>query len=117
MRTVSLSWGVKGSGLPVRVFVSLSIILTGAEPVRLIPRDANGHDNMGRMKPVLALAVLACVCCTIGAVAALPQDDTLRVSVDLVNVPFTVTDRHGRFVSGLTAKDFLVEEDGRRQEI
>jgi VWFA-related protein len=28
-----------------------------------------------------------------------------------------VTDRHGRFVSGLTAKDFTVEEDGRRQQI
>jgi len=72
---------------------------------------------MGRMKPVLAIAVLSVICCTIGAAATLPQDDTLRVSVDLVNVPFTVTDRHGRFVSGLTAKDFLVEEDGRRQEI
>ena len=72
---------------------------------------------MGRMKPVLAIAVLIVICCTFGAAAALRQDDTLKVSVDLVNVPFTVTDRHGRFVSGLTAKDFLVEEDGRRQEI
>jgi len=32
-------------------------------------------------------------------------------------VQFSVTDRHGRFVSGLTAQDFKVEEDGRRQEI
>jgi VWFA-related protein len=45
------------------------------------------------------------------------DQDTLKVSVELVNVPFSVIDRHGRFVSGLTAKDFLVEEDGRRQEI
>jgi VWFA-related protein len=43
--------------------------------------------------------------------------DTLKVAVDLVNVQFTVTDRHGRFVPGLTKQDFLVEEDGRRQEI
>src|SRR6266568_5881222 len=43
--------------------------------------------------------------------------DTLNVTVDLVNVQFSVTDRHGRFVSGLTAQDFKVEEDGRRQEI
>ncbi len=28
-----------------------------------------------------------------------------------------MTDRHGRFVPGLTKQDFLVEEDGRRQEI
>ena len=45
------------------------------------------------------------------------SQDTLKVAVDLVNVQFSVTDRHGRFVSGLTAKDFKVEEDGRRQEI
>src|SRR5436190_3014073 len=45
------------------------------------------------------------------------SQDTLRVAVDLVNVQFSVTDRHGRFVSGLTVKDFTVEEGGRRQEI
>src|SRR5438093_4064067 len=45
------------------------------------------------------------------------SQDTLKVTVDLVNVQLTVTDRHGRFVSGLTAQDFKVEEDGRRQEI
>jgi len=41
----------------------------------------------------------------------------LKVTVDLVNVQFSVTDRQGRFVPGLTAQDFKVEEDGRRQEI
>src|SRR5262245_43263335 len=45
------------------------------------------------------------------------SQDTLKVAVDLVNVQFSVTDRRGRFVSGLTANDFKVEEDGRRQEI
>jgi VWFA-related protein len=73
---------------------------------------------MGRMKPVLALVLLMIVVCFGITAGAVSQDqDTLKVSVDLVNVPFTVTDRHGRFVSGLTAKDFSVEEDGRRQEI
>ena len=43
--------------------------------------------------------------------------DTLKVAVDLVNVQFSVTDRRGRFVPGLTAQDFKVDEDGRRQEI
>ena len=73
---------------------------------------------MGRMKPVLALSLLIVVAC--GGVflyAAAQDQDTLKVSVDLVNVQFSVMDRHGRFVPGLTAKDFLVEEDGRRQEI
>ncbi len=42
---------------------------------------------------------------------------TISVGVDLVNVLFTVTDDKGRFVSGLGPDDFIVEEDGERQEI
>src|SRR5262245_43894405 len=72
---------------------------------------------MGRMKPVLAWTLLFIACCGIVAGARPGQQDTLKVIVDLVNVPFTVTDRHGRFVPGLTAQDFKVEEDGRRQDI
>jgi len=76
---------------------------------------------MGRMKPrlVLILVLLA----VIGGLAStsVPQlraaQDTLKVAVDLVNVQFSVTDKRGRFVAGLTAQDFKVEEDGRRQEI
>src|SRR5262245_13607234 len=94
------------------------LFLWALRHVCLINCRANGHDNMRRMKPVLALALLTTViCCGLAASARTQDQDTLKVSVDLVNVPFTVTDRHGRFVSGLTAKDFLVEEDGRRQEI
>jgi VWFA-related protein len=66
-----------------------------------------------RAKAIVILLVAA----TIYAVLTTSAQDTLRVAVDLVNVQFSVTDRHGRFVSGLTAKDFKVEEDGRRQEI
>src|SRR6516165_1527910 len=41
----------------------------------------------------------------------------MRVDVRLVNVVATVTDTHGRYVSNLTANDFVLEEDGKRQEI
>jgi Ca-activated chloride channel family protein len=37
--------------------------------------------------------------------------------VDLVEVYATVSDSHGAPMSGLTRDDFVVEEDGRRQEI
>jgi VWFA-related protein len=71
------------------------------------------------MKPGLVLILLLGT--MMAAVSAGPGrqsgQDTLKVNVDLVNVQFTVTDRHGRFVPGLTKQDFLVEEDGRRQEI
>src|SRR5215831_4831414 len=72
-----------------------------------------------KMKPGLVLILLLSL--MTAAVSAGPHrqtdQDTLKVAVDLVNVQFSVTDRHGRFVPGLTKQDFLVEEDGRRQEI
>jgi VWFA-related protein len=42
---------------------------------------------------------------------------TLRVAVDLVNVLFTVTDGSGRLITNLSKEDFVVEEDGQKQEI
>jgi VWFA-related protein len=41
----------------------------------------------------------------------------LRVDVRLVNVVATVTDRNGRYVDGLQASDFTLEEDGKPQQI
>jgi len=40
-----------------------------------------------------------------------------RAGVDLVNVGVTVTDKKGRLVAGLTADDFELYEDGRKQGI
>jgi len=65
------------------------------------------------MKHVAILLLLVAI--SLPAPAA--QQDSLKVTVDLVNVQFTVTDRHGRFVPGLRAEDFAVEEDGKRQEL
>lgn len=41
----------------------------------------------------------------------------LKVDVRLVNVVATVTDEKGRYVAELTPEDFIVEDDGVRQEI
>lgn len=40
-----------------------------------------------------------------------------RSGVDLINVTATVSDRNGRFVSGLAQDDFLVYEDDRLQDL
>lgn len=40
-----------------------------------------------------------------------------KSGVELVNVNVTVTDRTGRFISGLTQDDFVVYDDGREQEV
>jgi len=45
------------------------------------------------------------------------SETTLKVNVDLVNVIFTATEGNGRLVPGLNKEDFLVEEDGRKQEV
>ncbi|MBI2189858.1 MAG: VWA domain-containing protein, partial [Acidobacteria bacterium] len=40
-----------------------------------------------------------------------------RSGVELINVTATVTDKHGRFVSGLGQEDFLVYEDNQPQTV
>jgi VWFA-related protein len=41
----------------------------------------------------------------------------IQVGVDLVSVNFSATDSKGRLLPGLTAKDFVVEEDGKVQTL
>jgi len=45
------------------------------------------------------------------------EDDVVRIETQLVSVPAVVTDRTGRPLTGLTASDFQVFEDGRPQKI
>jgi len=45
------------------------------------------------------------------------QQPTFKVSVNVVDVDVTVTDAQGNFVTGLTASDFEVFEDGKPQAI
>src|SRR6516162_4715573 len=78
---------------------------------------------MGFMKPgVTKPAVVLILLVSMVAAASMrsqrqePQD-TLKVEVALVNVQVSVVDRRGRFVPDLKKEDFLIEEDGRRQEI
>jgi len=52
-----------------------------------------------------------------GLAARLIDQVTIRTEVALVNVIFTATDRSGNSVSGLTASDFVVFEDGKPQKI
>jgi len=50
-------------------------------------------------------------------VAQGPEPAPIRVSVNEVIVPVTVTDDEGRFVSDLDKKDFQVFDQGKEQRI
>jgi Ca-activated chloride channel homolog len=52
-----------------------------------------------------------------GAAAAVPAQQRFRAGVDLVHFGVVVTDRSGAPITGLTADDFEVVEDGTRQTI
>jgi Ca-activated chloride channel family protein len=66
------------------------------------------------MKAIFALGpVLLC------AVATCAQENppAFRAAVRVVNVPCTVRDRHGNYVSNLTKGNFTIREDGVEQEV
>ena len=45
------------------------------------------------------------------------RPDVIKLDTALVTVPVFVTDRYGRFVTGLARRDFAVFEDGAQQDI
>lgn len=66
----------------------------------------------------LKLAALSAVTLAAFPVPALPDDRaTYKVDVSVVNVLATVRDRNGLILKDLTKDDFILEEDGKRQEI
>ena len=52
-----------------------------------------------------------------GVYSLLAQEPTFRSESNLVLVPALVKDQKGEIVYGLTAKDFIVENDGIAQEV
>ena len=52
-----------------------------------------------------------------GVIASTQQATTFRSGIELVNIGVTVADRKGNLVTHLTAEDFEVTEDGRKQTV
>jgi VWFA-related protein len=46
-----------------------------------------------------------------------PQQPSIKIPTNLVTVPVIVTDRYGRFATGLTRNEFTVREEGSPQKI
>ncbi len=45
------------------------------------------------------------------------DDEVLKLDTEIVSIPVKVSDRQGRFVSGLTKENFKILEDGKEQQI
>src|SRR5215218_2515167 len=69
------------------------------------------------MKSILILILLILLCAPVVHSQTTDQDDVIRVETDVTNLPFTVTDKHRRFITTLRAEDVRVLEDGRPQKL
>src|SRR5688572_10818766 len=69
--------------------------------------------TVGRLGTLLAATALASAMMP----ARAQQQPTFQTTVNVVDVDVTVKDAQGNFVTGLTADDFEVLEDGRPQTI
>jgi Ca-activated chloride channel family protein len=75
--------------------------------------------NREKGKPAASLLLLLVLTCVLSAQEQKPVESQhqLRVDVDRVLVTATVTDREGRFVTGLEKENFKIAEDKVPQEI
>ena len=70
-----------------------------------------------RLPPLVAPALgLTAVVFTAG-LAAIPQQPAFRSGIDVVNLGVAVIDRAGAAVTGLTQDDFVVYEEGKKQDV
>ena len=74
---------------------------------------------MRRTHPLGIAALIVAAAVTIQAQQDRPRREgfRFRAGVELINVPVTVTDGSGRFVTGLERDDFMLYEDGVEQAI
>src|SRR5688572_28130038 len=75
------------------------------------------RQHMKRSRPTIRVSgwTLAALLCLVAPAST--QQPTFKVSVNVVDVDVTVKDAQGNFVTGLTADDFEVFEDGKPQTI
>lgn len=77
--------------------------------------------SVSRRKIVSAAALLAAFCLAVNAQTPTPtpveEPEVIKVDTELIDVPVVVTDRTGKPVLNLKRSNFVVYEDGKRQEI
>jgi VWFA-related protein len=71
------------------------------------------------MRPMVVFLISALGISSVFAAFLWAQDDTttLKVEVNLVNILFTVRDKHNGLVGDLSKNDFRIYEDGKEQQV
>jgi Ca-activated chloride channel homolog len=73
---------------------------------------------MKRLKLILTTAILLSLSLScFGQDKKGGQDDVIRVDTQLIDVPFLVTDREGKPILNLKQNNFVVYEDGKKQDV
>lgn len=68
---------------------------------------------MTRISQIAGIVIILAVVAPIAASGQTPaEDSTVRIDTTLISVPVIVSDRQGRYVSGLGKDDFRLSEDG-----
>lgn len=86
---------------------------------RLFSHIHLSHRQSRRLRSLYARRAVNGFLCLISLslFSSLSQEPVIRVSVDLVQVDASVTDRQGKRMADLTSEDFQVLEDGKQQKI
>ena len=69
------------------------------------------------MRQLFALIVLVLLCASVPYSQTADQEDVIRTTTDVTNLPFTAIDKQRRFITTLRAEDVRVLEDGVPQEV
>jgi Ca-activated chloride channel family protein len=80
------------------------------------PHKQRGPRFPLRLVTAVSLVILS-TASSLNKAAAQEPDDVVRIRTDLVAVPVSVTDSHGRRMPGLTTDDFVLSHDGRGARI
>ena len=91
--------------LAALMITATSFIALGQNESKQRPRRVNDTQNESPQKP------------STGTAEEVDEGDVVRVETQLVSVPAVVTSRTGRPMSGLRAENFVVYEDGQKQNI
>lgn len=75
------------------------------------------QDNTGRRPPTLSGDPRTTTQAPAATTAGDDENEVIKVDTNLVTMPVSVVDRSGRFISGLSQKDFRIFENGMEQKV